>query len=280
MKRRWAVGGVGLGIAAGVAVSATLGAFDTPGKQVDRARPVEVAADVQTGTATTDTRFVEIEPIRAFDSRIPTYVSSGIFAPGDSRRITIFDGHDATGAVVTPDAVPRDATAIAYNLTVTGPTGPNFLAVTPGLATGFTTSAINFNGTSDVANAAIVSIDFLRTVKVWNGDQSGSTHVIIDITGYFVKPLFAEVAADGTLTGGSRVVSVSRVAAGYYTVKFDRSVDTCAYAATIGDADAEEAGAIDVARQMSADSIDVFTQTNDGAPPSLEDRAFYLVVTC
>ncbi len=233
MKRRWAALGGGLGLAIGVVAGPTLFADETSDKQ-PRPHNSEAVTAAQSGPTTFDTKFVAIDPARAFDSRIPT-----------------------------------------------GPTGPNFVAVTSGIATGFTASAINFNGTSDVANAGIVSIDHNRTVRIWNGDQSGTTHVIIDITGYFVKPMYAEVARNGSVTAGSRVTSAQRFQAGVYDVTFDRNVTGCATTATIGDINTEPGGLIDVQTVTSA--VRVFTADPDrgGAPtPALSDRAFYLVVTC
>ena len=86
--------------------------------------------------------------------------------------ISIKDGHDAVGVVNALDVVPVGATAITYNITIGAPTGPNFVAVTPGDAASFLASAVNFNGTADIANAATVAIDANRQIKVWGGDQS------------------------------------------------------------------------------------------------------------
>jgi hypothetical protein len=133
----------------------------------------------------TATVFYPIEPIRAFDSRLPAYANSGLVAPNTSKVISIKDAHNGAGAVTATDVIPIGATAVAYNLTVTGATGPNYLAVTPGDALSFTASVINFSANSNLANAAIVAIAPDRTIKIWGGDQSGSTYVIIDITGYY-----------------------------------------------------------------------------------------------
>ena len=93
---------------------------------------------------------------------------------------------NASGAVLVPDVVPVAAKAIACNLTVTGTTGPNFLALTPGDAASFTASAINWSGPDQsVANGLIVKLDGNRFVKVWCGDQTGSTHVILDVNGFW-----------------------------------------------------------------------------------------------
>ena len=109
--------------------------------------------------------------------------------PNESRVISIRDAHDEAGAVIAFEVVPAGAAAITYNITISAPTGPNFVAVTPGDAATFLASAINFNGTADIANAGTVAIGAERTVKVWGGDQSGAMHIIIDVTGYFIAPV-------------------------------------------------------------------------------------------
>ncbi len=129
--------------------------------------------------------FHAIEPARVYDSRLASATPPGLMAPNTNRVVSVKDGRDGTGAIVTPDVVPAGATAVAFNLTVAGPTGPNFVSVVPGDATGFTTSTINFPGGFDAANGSVVKLDADRQVKLFCGDQSGSTHVIVDITGYY-----------------------------------------------------------------------------------------------
>jgi hypothetical protein len=150
---------------------------------------VEVRYQVPTSAADPGTVFHPISPIRAYDSRNAAYPTPGVLAPNSSKVISIKDGHDAAGAVNALDVVPVGATAITYNITIGAPTGPNFVAVTPGDAASFLASAVNFNGTADIANAATVAIDVNRQIKVWGGDQSGSAHVIIDVTGYYAPPV-------------------------------------------------------------------------------------------
>ena len=130
--------------------------------------------------------FHPIEPARVYDSRLASSTPSGVMTPNSNRVVSVKDGRNATGAIVTPDVVPVGATAVSFNLTVAGPTGPNFVSVVPGNATGFTTSTINFPGGFDAANGSIVKLDANRQIKLFCGDQSGSTHVIVDITGYYV----------------------------------------------------------------------------------------------
>jgi hypothetical protein len=126
-----------------------------------------------------------INPIRVYDSRQTAYTPNGRLARNSNIIVSVKDARTATGTVATADAVPPGAVAIAYNLTVTQPQGGNFLSIAPGDATGFTASAINFNGSADIANGGIVKLDGSRQVKIFCGDQLGSTHVILDVTGYY-----------------------------------------------------------------------------------------------
>jgi hypothetical protein len=126
--------------------------------------------------------FRSIVPARVYDSR----KAGGVLAPNTSRVIAVKDGLDDTGAVSTPNVVPAGATAIAYNVTVTGNTAPNFLSVTPGDAPTALASTINFPGRIDLANASVVGIDSSRQVRVFCGDQTGSTHFVIDVVGYYL----------------------------------------------------------------------------------------------
>jgi hypothetical protein len=125
--------------------------------------------------------FVPITPARVYDSRS----GDGVLSRNSSRLVSIKDARNSSGAVTTPNVVPAGATAITFNLTVTGATGPNFLSVGPGNVASLSTSNINFPVSDDRANGGVVKLDANRQVKVFNGDQPGSTHFILDVTGYY-----------------------------------------------------------------------------------------------
>jgi len=130
--------------------------------------------------------FHPIDPVRAFDSRRPA-PSPGLIASGASRVISVADGRDlASGAVTVANAVPSGATAITYNLTITGTGGAGFLAVSPGDAVALGASTINWAGSSvTIANAGVSKLDGSRQIKVFAGG-AGSTHFIVDVTGFYL----------------------------------------------------------------------------------------------
>ncbi len=149
---------------------------------------VEVQYQVPASGADPGTVFHPITPVRAYDSRITAYSVNGPIPNNSSRVVDISAGHDLiTGAVTLADAVPAGATAITYNLTSDASTTVGFVAITPGNAGTFATSALNLNGTP-LANGGTVAIAGDRTVKVFVGG-GGSTQIIIDVTGYYTGPV-------------------------------------------------------------------------------------------
>jgi hypothetical protein len=93
-----------------------------------------------------------------------------------------------TGAVVEVVAIPAEATAVTFNLTVVDTIGRGFLAVAGGDAAAPSASTINWSATGQVvANGSTVKLNTDRQIKLFNG-RSGSAGFIIDIidiTGYY-----------------------------------------------------------------------------------------------
>ena len=142
------------------------------------------------------TVFQPIDSIRAFDSRQAVLPESGRLGPNETKVIDITDGYDADGVAIPAqaNAVPTSATAVAYNITIAGADGPNFVAVTAGDAASFTASAINYSAGSNVANGSTVILAADQTIKLWGGDNIGSSHVIIDIVGFYAPPISPNMA--------------------------------------------------------------------------------------
>lgn len=147
-----------------------------------------------------DGYFFSMTPQRVYDSRW-TNASSGIpaaklgrISKNESRVISLKDGRDSSGRVTTSDLLPyttgpggitTPVQSIAYNLTVTQASGPNYLSLAPGDATAAPSpSSINF-AVTDVANSGIISISTDRELKIFCGNDLGGCHFIIDITGFY-----------------------------------------------------------------------------------------------
>lgn len=179
-------------------------AGDAPSKRSDAHALGEVVCDVdgkswvcvtagtpgtwrQLAGADTAGSFHAITPIRVYDSRQSGYSgNNGILSRGASRTISVKDSRSANGTVVSANAIPAGTTAVAFNITVASPTGINYLVIAPGGATQPETSIVNFIAGQNVANASVVGVNANREVTVWCGGDSGDTHFILDISGYYL----------------------------------------------------------------------------------------------
>jgi hypothetical protein len=130
--------------------------------------------------------FHAIAPTRVYDSR-QAQPSPGLLATGQSRTISVKDARAVNGgAVTTANAIPAGATAIAANITISATTGTGYLAVNPGGATAITASTINWFGPNQtIANGVTLTLNANRELTVV-ADGGGSTHFIVDITGFYL----------------------------------------------------------------------------------------------
>lgn len=157
--------------------------------------PAPTAADatavrfVKLAGTPTSGSFHAINPQRVYDSRQPNYPAAirGQMAPNTNRVISVADGRSDNGTVTAANAVPAGATAVQINVTVANMTAPNFLSVTAGNVTTTTTSLLNWSpGDIQIANSITVPVSSAREIRVYNGNQAGSTDVIIDVYGYYL----------------------------------------------------------------------------------------------
>jgi hypothetical protein len=141
-----------------------------------------VAFTVANGTAPpppppTATTFVPITPVRLLDTRVSNGLA-GMFTANTARSVAI------AGRL----GIPSTAVAITANLTVVGQQQGGYLSVTPDPNNNPSTSALNFpfgdvranNITSPLANDGKLSI-------VYRAGAGKRTHVLLDVTGYFLK---------------------------------------------------------------------------------------------
>jgi hypothetical protein len=153
--------------------------------------------------------FYPMNPTRVYDSRW-TALGSGLgsanlgrLSPNASRTVAVTRGRSESGTVTNSQFLPPgeglfEATrvsAVAYNLTATGGTGVNYLAISSGDITSKpATSAINFSANQNIANGGITRVYWDTTsrsgvgdyeIKVWCGDDVGSVHFIVDVVGFW-----------------------------------------------------------------------------------------------
>jgi hypothetical protein len=119
--------------------------------------------------ASTAGLFVAARPYRVYDSRV-----GAAFATGETRSVGLVGG-----------AVPADASAVSTNLTVDQGVAIGFVKVYPSGTPPTSTSNLNYDANSPVANAGLLRLGGDGSVAVFVNQQ---THVIIDVNGYFTGP--------------------------------------------------------------------------------------------
>jgi hypothetical protein len=236
--------------------------------------------------ATGQALFVPITPCRVVDTR---QVANGLV---QANSIKSFDVNGATlaaqgGNAAGCPAIPFGITAVAANVTVTGGTrtsaGLPYLKAWPAGAAEPSASVINFDTVSDIANGLTLAVSPGASNKLSVKPELASTHVLIDILGYYISGMRAAINTDGTVESstGPLAVSAMRQSAGVYIVNFGVDVRACAFVATPAQVDG--AGTADANEISVADSFDfpgaVFVNTRSSGGLDV-DSGFHLVVNC
>ncbi|MCU1361858.1 MAG: hypothetical protein JWN99_3147, partial [Ilumatobacteraceae bacterium] len=114
--------------------------------------------------------YVETPSNRVIDTRLPQYGAAKVTA-GSTTHLTIVGQY-----------VPANARSVVLNVTVTDPDVAGFLTVYPGGAARPPTSNVNYVAGQTIPNAVIVGLGPSGTVDIFS---SATSHVIVDIVGYF-----------------------------------------------------------------------------------------------
>jgi hypothetical protein len=120
--------------------------------------------------------FHTLTPCRLVDTRGPAGTRGGpALAAGASRTFPI------AGAC----GIPATAWAVSLNVTVTEPTGAGHLRLYPGGTPLLTSSVVNFTAGATRANNAVAALGNAGDLAAFDGQASGTVHLILDVNGYF-----------------------------------------------------------------------------------------------
>lgn len=191
-------GSIGPGSAVTITIDATVGLETAPGATLSNQAMVSYDADVdginETIVPTDDPSlpgatdstdlviaspamgYYTIPPCRVLDTRGPAGSYGGpALAAGSLRLFPLFDRC----------GVPATALAVAVNLTVTGSTQPGNVRIFPARTSMPSTSTVNYAVGQTRANNAVVGLNGLGELAIYCAQSSGTTHVVLDVSGYF-----------------------------------------------------------------------------------------------
>ena len=117
--------------------------------------------------------YVAVTPVRVLDTR----KDANPLLHDETRSLKV------TGLV----PVPETAIAVAMNVTVTQPSGGGFLTVWPGGSARPATSSVNFEAGESVPNLVMVGVGAAGEILIHDFLylETGTTHVIVDVVGYY-----------------------------------------------------------------------------------------------
>lgn len=272
------IGALLLAGGAGGAVAATIA--DNP--------PTDVQAQSSSsrilGNGISENKFIPIVPCRILDTR---QAVAGKLAVGSTRNIDV-RGSEATfvqqGGNPGGCGIPSRATAIEATITAVD-AGSGFLRAWPASLTQPNATFMNYTSGFNASNTGSITIcGYAGQPCLVNQDLSlraygSATHLVIDVAGYYLQPMAANVSGAGALVRSSRATAANRVNAGDYTVTFDRPVNTCTYFANTATANSGIADGFATVTNFGGNANAVYVRTFDENGANV-DLGFQVEVVC
>lgn len=221
-----------LAVAVGATISAgAAAALATPEHRSGHARSQAAAVPgPPTYQSAPEMQYVPVAPCRIVDTRL----GGGPISTNASRTfyVTGTVGFPTSGGKSGGCGIPAGASAAAISVTTTASSGIGYLTL---YAEGITRPLANQTSfragvdTTTQANAPLGSST--GRVSVY---ASNRTQVVMDVSGYYIKPMAGFISPLGNpYAGSSRILSATRVAdPGVYDVQFDREIRYCSAVAT------------------------------------------------
>jgi hypothetical protein len=137
--------------------------------------PGNNTVEVETPLAPTRMLFQPVTPCRLVDTR-----EAGLGGPSP-----LGPGATTYSAVTGACAVPSSARALAVNVTVTAPSHDGYLKLYPVGAPSVPASFVNYRAGQTRSNSGMLGLDDAGRFAVEVGQSGGTTHVIVDVSGFF-----------------------------------------------------------------------------------------------
>ncbi|MFM7062043.1 MAG: RCC1 domain-containing protein, partial [Actinomycetes bacterium] len=138
-------------------------------------------------TSATASDYVPITPCRAVDTRL---VGGTLTTGAGAQRAFRISG---TGSLATQGGapagcgVPDAITAAVVSVTAVSPVGAGFLRAGPNDGTEPAATVVNYTGGTSTTNTGATRLDLLTAQDLAVRNFLGSTHVVVDVVGYFTE---------------------------------------------------------------------------------------------
>ena len=175
--------------------------------------------------------YVPITPCRIVDTRSGTGAGATPISNLQIRSYYVGGtfGFAPQGGKSGGCGIPNGAVAISATLTAVAPSHGGFLRAWPNGQTEPGATVLNYGSTS-TGTGATVTINPTTNFALRVRNYGGPTELVIDVSGYYAKPLAGFISPSGApYAGSSRIVAATRITdPGVYEVTFDRDIRYCA----------------------------------------------------
>ncbi|MTD15925.1 hypothetical protein GIS00_18480 [Nakamurella sp. YIM 132087] len=176
-----------------------------------------------------EAKYVPVSPCRIVDTRTGTGTNGTPYGSEVTRQYYVGGtfGFAPQGGKSGGCGVPVGAVAIAAVITAVDPQAGGFVRAWPADESEPGATVLNYSTHSNGSGLTLtIDPDSAQSLKVKN--YGGPTDLVIDVNGYYVKPMAAMVSGSGALySGSSRAISSTKVGTGVYDIEFDRNVRYC-----------------------------------------------------
>jgi len=178
-------------------------------------------------TETPELLFVPVAPCRIVDTR----VAGGKMASGAVRSYYVggTTGFAPQGGTSGGCGIPEGAKALSETVVAVSPSAGGYLKSWAAGGAEPGSSMLNYQKGAVVSTGTTVPLRSGAGTDLTVKNAGGSTHLVIDVNGYYIQQLQAYIASGGSVIDQSgRLVSSTKTADGQYTLVWDRDVSTCA----------------------------------------------------
>ncbi|MDY0908398.1 hypothetical protein [Microbacterium sp. CFBP9034] len=169
--------------------------------------------------------YVPIVPCRAVDTR----KAGGKLAAGVSRSflVTGADGFIAQGGKSGGCGIPEWASSATFSFTTVESSGKGRLNAWPVGLSEPTSTVLSYTSANKVTSNPTVALPGQGTPHLRVRNYDYSTHLVIDVTGYYIGQMYSIGDPTGAPESWSRQTGYSHDAIGAYTVWFDVDLTAC-----------------------------------------------------
>jgi hypothetical protein len=229
-------------------------------------------------TPNRSTTYVPVTPCRIFSTTPPSIPGFGV---EQTRSVKVVGDLSSQGGQAAGCGIPAAASAIEAAVSATFNQGDGYLRTWPAGQGEPQATFLNYTDAGASTNTGAITITPGGGNAFSIKNYGSVTDVVVDVQGYYVRPLFALVNPNGSIQASSRLNDIDKVGTGQYQLDFQVDTDTCIRTVTVGRSRTSDAASSGFASAHITETPanEVFVTTYD-ASGALADRAFMLEVTC